>query len=94
MGGFYFSMFGHGSIKLVPTTRALPGQSGELYAVESLLAAGQSLKFVMLDLVIHRVGTLKIIRYTPRPVPGRMVQGPDVGPVEMPEGVVPPGLLE
>jgi len=94
LGGFYFSMFGHGSIKLVPTTRVLAGQSGNLYAVESMLSAGQSLEFVMLDLVIHRVGILKLIHYTPRPVPGRLVQGPDVGPVDRPERVTPPDSRE
>ncbi len=46
----------------------------------------------MLDLVIHRVGTLKLIRYIPRPVPGRMVQGPDLGPADRPDGEAPPGL--
>jgi hypothetical protein len=53
--------------------------------VRSLLSAGQALEFVMLDLAIHRVGKLKLIRYTPRPVPGRMVQEPGLGPHESTE---------
>lgn len=31
---------------------------------------------------LHRAGKLKLIRYTPRPMPGRMVQGPGVGSPE------------
>ena len=78
--GYIFGLFGQGAIKLLPTDRELPGQTGDLFEVRSLLSAGQALEFVMLDLAIHRVGKLKLIRYTPRPTPGRMVQGPDVGP--------------
>ena len=78
--GFAFSIFGQGAIKLVPTSRKLPEQSGNLYAVESILDKGRDLVFVMLDLATHRVGKLKMIRYTPRPMPGRMVQGPDTSP--------------
>ena len=81
-GGYYFALFGQGSIKLVPTERILPKQTGPLFAVQPLLNAGQTLEFVMLDLAIHRAGQLKLIRYTPRPMPTRMVQGPNVGPIE------------
>lgn len=78
--GRTFSLFGHGSIQLVPTHRTLPAQSGTLYSVKPTLRPGQTIEWVMLDLVIHQVGKLKLIRYTPRPVPGRMVQGPDLIP--------------
>ncbi len=71
--GYIFGLFGQGAIKLLPTDRTLPGQTGGLFEVRSLLSAGQALEFV---------GKLKLIRYTPRPTPGRMVQGPDVGPVD------------
>lgn len=81
-GGYNFSLLGHGSIKLVPTQRSFPDQSGQLYFVESVLSRGQEIEFVMLDLVAHRVGKLRLIHYTPRPMPGRMVQGPDLGPDE------------
>lgn len=74
-----FSLFGHGTIELVATPRNLPAQSKQLYAVRPTLRPGQTLEQVMLDLVVHRVGKLELIRYTPRPVPGRMVQGPDLG---------------
>ena len=90
-GGYYFSLLGHGGIKLVPIQRTLPEKSGPLYAVEPMLSRGQELEFVMLDLATHRVGKLKLIRYTPRPLVGRMVQGPGVGPDEMSEGTAPPG---
>jgi hypothetical protein len=72
-----FSLFGHGSIRLAPTQITLPAQSGPLYAVQPMLRPGQTLEWVMLDLAVHRVGTLKLIRYTPRRVEGRMVQGPN-----------------
>ena len=91
-GGYTFSLFGHGAIKLVPTSQRLPEQSGGLYAVQPMLSKGQELMFVMLDLAIHRVGKLKLIRYTPLPVHGRMVQGPGVGPDDSPVGNKPPGL--
>ena len=81
-GGYYFALFGHGSIKLVPTPRTLPAQTGDLFAVQPFLSAGQTLEFVMLDLAIHRAGKLKLIRYTPRPMPGRMVQEPGLVPHE------------
>jgi hypothetical protein len=84
-GGYYFALFGHGSIKLVPTPRTLPAQTGDLFAVQPFLSAGQTLEFVMLDLAIHRAGKLKLIRYTPRPMPGRMVQEPGLGPHESTE---------
>ena len=87
--GYSFALFGQGSIKLVPADRTLPGQTGDLFAVRSLLRTGHPLEFVMLDLAIHRVGKLKLIRYTPRSVPGRMVQGPDTGPVEAPGSALP-----
>ena len=90
--GYEFSLFGHGSIRLVPTEQTLPAQSGMLYVVRSMQHAGQALEWVMLDLVIHRVGTLKLIRHIPRPIPGRMVQGPDVGPSDRPAGEAPPGF--
>ncbi len=90
-GYYHFSLFGHGSIKLIRTARELPGQSGDLYVVRSMLREGQKLELVMLDLVIHRVGKLKLIQYTPRPMPGRMVQGPGVGPSDRPEDEAPPG---
>jgi hypothetical protein len=92
--GYEFSLFGHGSIRLIPTEKQRPAQSGTLHAVQSMLHAGQSLERVMLDLVIHRVGTLKLIRYIPRPVPGRMVQGPDIGPADRSAGEAPPGIGE
>ena len=81
-GGYSFALFGHGSIKLVPTPRTLPAQTGDLFAVQPFLSAGQTLEFVMLDLAIHRAGKLELIRYTPRPMPGRMVQEPRLGPDE------------
>ena len=90
--GYAFSLFGHGAIKLVASGRRLPEQSGGLYAVESILDKGQQLLFVMLDLVTHKVGKLKLIRYTPLAVPGRMVQGPGVGPEDSHAGNKPPGL--
>ncbi len=73
-----FLLFGRGSIRLVPAPRQLPNQSG----VESRLHKDQALDLVMLDLAAHRVGRLHLLHYTPRPVPGRMVQGPDIGPPE------------
>ena len=90
-GGYYFSLLGHGGIKLVPTQRTLPEQSGALYAVEPMLRQGHELEVVMLDLATHRVGKLKLIRYTPRQTASRMVQGPDVEPADRPVGEVPPG---
>ena len=84
-GGYYFALFGHGSIKLVPTPRTLPAQTGDLFAVQPFLSAGQTLEFVMLDLAIHRAGKLRLIRYTPRPMPGRMVQEPRLDPDESTE---------
>lgn len=92
--GYYFLLRGRGSIKVVPTRRILPEQSGPAYAVELWLARDQALEFVMLDLVAHRVGKLKVLRYTPRQVPGRMVQGPGIGPPETPAGETPSGADE
>ena len=83
-GGYSFALFGQGSIKLVPSPRTLPRQNGPLFAVQPLLSAGQTLEFVMLDLALHRAGKLELIRYTPRPMPGRMVQGPGVDSPESP----------
>lgn len=83
--GYSFALFGHGSIKLVPTPRTLPAQTGDLFAVQPFLSAGQTLEFVMLDLAIHRAGKLELIRYTPRPMPGRMVQEPRLDPDESAE---------